>query len=324
MRIFEGLAGLRQLPPGTVLSVGNFDGLHRGHEQLLQMAREIRDGGGASGVAVVTFEPHPLTVLRPALAPPRLTPPALKQSLLAEAGVDHLVVLAPTPDVLNLSAEEFWAILRDEVRPAHMIEGRSFNFGKGRGGTIERLRQWAAASAVKLDVLEPVTVALLTLEVVEVSSSLTRWLLSHGRVRDAAICFGRPYVLQGEVVKGHQRGRTIGVPTANVRVTEQMVPPEGVYAGRAEVDGVPYPAAVSIGTMPTFGENALQVEAHLIGFDGELYGRTFGIELLDWLREQQKYPGLDLLKAQLARDIAETRRIAGRDAARAIASVGDC
>src|SRR5690349_187429 len=112
MRILEGLTGLRQVPPGTVLSVGNFDGLHRGHEQLLRRAAVIRQGGAAAGVAVVTFEPHPLTVLRPALAPPRLTPPALKQSLLAEAGVDFLVVLAPTPEVLNLTAEAFWALLR--------------------------------------------------------------------------------------------------------------------------------------------------------------------------------------------------------------------
>src|SRR5437667_6929868 len=123
MQTLQGLKGLRRTPAGAVLSVGNFDGLHRGHEQLLRMAAAIRQDGAASGVAIVTFEPHPLTVLRPALAPPRLTPPALKEALLAEAGVDHLVVLAPTPEVLNLTAEAFWAILRDEVRPAHLIEG---------------------------------------------------------------------------------------------------------------------------------------------------------------------------------------------------------
>src|SRR5437016_4229095 len=161
MEILEGLPGLRQLPPGTVLSVGNFDGLHRGHELLLRNAAALKQSGQASAVAIVTFEPHPLTVLRPDLAPPRLTPPLLKQSLLAAAGVDHLVILPPAPQVLNLTAEDFWHILRDEVRPAHMIEGRSFTFGKNRGGNIGKLKEWAAGSPIKLDILEPVTVALL-------------------------------------------------------------------------------------------------------------------------------------------------------------------
>jgi riboflavin kinase/FMN adenylyltransferase len=320
MQTLQGLTGLRRVPPGTVLSVGNFDGLHRGHDQLLRRAAAIRQEGAASGVAVVTFEPHPLTVLRPALAPPRLTPPALKQSLLSKAGVDHLVILAPTPEVLNLTAEAFWAILRDEVRPAHMIEGPSFTFGKARGGNIQKLKQWAAASNVTLDVQEPVTVPLLNLQIVEVSSSLIRWLLSHGRVRDAAICLGRPYVLEGVVVKGHQRGKTIGVPTANLDCGDQMVPGDGVYAGRVSLGATHYPAAVSIGTMPTFGQNRLQVEAHLVGFEGDLYGKTLHIELLDWLREQQKYPGIDALKAQLARDISEASHLESIDATRAIAS----
>ena len=320
MQTLQGLAGLRLVPPGTVLSVGNFDGLHRGHDQLLRRAAAIRQEGAASGVAVVTFEPHPLTVLRPVLAPPRLTPPALKESLLSQAGVDHLAVLAPTPEVLNLTAEAFWAILRDEVRPAHMIEGPSFTFGKARGGNIQKLKQWAAASNVTLDIQEPITAPLLNLQIVEVSSSLIRWLLSHGRVRDAAICLGRPYVLEGSVTKGHQRGKTIGVPTANLDCGDQMIPADGVYAGRVTLDGHPYAAAVSIGTMPTFGHNRMQIEAHLIGFNGDLYGKTLRIELLDWLREQQKYPGIDALKAQLTRDISNASHLESIDPTRAIAS----
>jgi riboflavin kinase/FMN adenylyltransferase len=320
MRILEGLPGLRQVPPGTVLSVGNFDGIHRGHDRLLRMAASLKQSGEATGITVVTFEPHPLTVLRPELAPPRLTPPALKQTLLDAAGVDHLVILAPTPEVLNLTAENFWRILRDEVRPTHMIEGRSFTFGKGRGGTIEKLRQWAADSPVKLDVLDAVSVPLLNLQVVEVSSSLIRWLLSHGRVRDAAICLGRPYMLEGPVVKGHQRGRSIGMPTANIRCDDQFVPADAVYSGRVTIDGVPHAAAMSIGTMPTFGENARQVEAHLLHFSGDLYDRTIRVELLDWIREQQKYPGLDALKAQLARDLTEISERRLRDVAQPIAN----
>lgn len=301
----SGLSGLRQVPPGTILSVGNFDGLHRGHDRLLRLAASLCQAHGSSGVTVVTFEPHPLTVIRPELAPPRLTPPAIKQSLLAGAGVDYLVTLPPIPEVLNLKAEDFWKILRDEVRPTHMIEGSSFTFGKGRGGNIDKLRDWTADSKVRLEILDLVSVPLLNLQVVQVSSSLIRWLLSHGRVRDAAICLGRSYVLEGPVVQGHQRGRSIGVPTANIQCDDQLIPADGVYAGQVTLDGAPYAAAISIGTMPTFGQNNRQIEAHLIGFSGDLYGRTIRVELLDWIRDQQKYPGLDALKAQLARDFSD-------------------
>src|SRR4051794_6489246 len=147
MEIRHGLPGLRSVPPGAVLSVGNYDGIHLGHRRLLDLANAEREKGGGR-VAIVTFEPHPLTVLRPEFAPPRLTSPAIKQQLLADAGVDDYVVLPPAPDVLNLTAEAFWMILRDEVKPRVMIEGRSFNFGKGRGGNIERLSEWSKESPI--------------------------------------------------------------------------------------------------------------------------------------------------------------------------------
>ena len=319
LNVSTGLDGLRALQPGGVLSVGNFDGLHLGHRKIIEIAKQLRAPGRR--LAVVTFEPHPLTVLRPDLAPPRLTPPQKKRELLAAAGVDDLVELPPEPAVLNLTAEAFWQILRDDVRPTHVVEGRSFNFGKGRGGTIDKLREWAADSLVKLEIIEGVTVPLCDLAVVDVSSSLIRWLTAHGRVRDAAICLGRAYAVRGEVVKGHQRGRTIGIPTANLRVTDQLVPPDGVYAGRATVGGTSYAAAVSIGTMPTFGENQRQVEAYLIGFDGDLYGQTIEVELVDWIREQWKFSSVDALKAQMRRDIAYAEERAGLPIDRAIARI---
>src|SRR5688500_18894581 len=279
MNTHHGLDALRRLPPRSVLSIGNSDGLHLGHRQILRTAAGLRAAGVRAAspsrrLAVATFEPHPLTVLRPDRAPPRLTPPYRKRDLLEQAGVDEYVVLPPTPDVLNLTAEQFWQGLRDEARPAHLVEGESFNFGKGRGGSIDRLREWTAGSTVRLHVVPPVTVALLDLQIVPASSSLIRWLVAHGRVRDAAICLGRPYELVGPVVKGHQRGKTIGMPTANLDCRDQLVPADGVYAARCEVGGQVCPVALSVGTMPTFGPNARQVEAHLIGFEGDLYGQT--------------------------------------------------
>ncbi len=316
MKILEGLDGLRSSPTGSMVTVGNFDGLHRGHVHILQLALDLKAALGGGGLTVVTFEPHPLTRLRPELAPPRLTPPSIKQAVLQAAGVDCMVILPPTDEVLQLTAEQFWARLRDEVRPAGMVEGRSFTFGKKRGGTIERLKEWAADAGVPLEIAAPVSVPLLNLQVVEVSSSLIRWLLSNGRVRDAAICLGRPYTLEGPVVEGFQRGRTIGVPTANVQCEGQMIPADGVYAGRSTVDGVSYSAAISIGNLPTFGDNVQQIEAHLIGYEGDLYGRVLHLELLDWLREQQKYPGIESLKEQLRRDLRECDNLRDLDAAR--------
>ena len=320
MTILEGIDGLKRLPAGAVVSIGNFDGIHLGHRQILRTAADLRRAANAPALAVVTFEPHPLTVLRPEAAPPRLTPPALKRELLASAGASHLVVLPPEPAVLGMTAEQFWATLRDDVRPSHLVEGRSFTFGKGRAGTVDRLREWSAPTAVRLHVVDPVSVPLLDLSVVPVSSSVIRWLLLHGRARDAAVCLGRPYALEGQIIKGHQRGRAIGVPTANLDCGDQLVPCEGVYAARCDVDGRTCPAALSIGTMPTFGANAPQVEAHLIGYDGDLYGRTLRVEVLEWLREQREYRGIDALKAAIARDLGEVSARAALDASRPIVS----
>ena len=293
------------------MSIGNFDGIHLGHRRLLEMADAMRARSPSGRVASVTFEPHPLTVLKPELAPPRLTPPHTKQALLEQAGVDDYVILPPAPAVLNLSAEDFWAILRDEARPAHLIEGNNFTFGKGRCGTIDRLREWSAAGNITLDIVDPVEAVLLDLSVVPVSSSLIRWLVAYGRVRDAAICLGRPYALHGEVIRGFGRGRQLGVPTANLHCDDQLIPADGVYAGRCTIDGRAYAAAVSIGSLPTFEERKFQVEAHLVGYDGDLYGRAIDVELIDWVRDQWKFSGVDALKAQIARDVRAIELLQG-------------
>ena len=322
MTTLEGLDGLRRLPPGAVVSIGNFDGIHLGHERILSTARLQRAQSSAPAVAVVTFEPHPMTVLRPEAAPPRLTPVGIKRLLLSSRGVDLLVTLPPAPEVLGLTAEQFWVLLRDEAKPSHLVEGQSFNFGKGRQGSVQKLVEWSKGTGVTVHVVGRVSVPLLDMTIVPVSSSIVRWLLAHGRARDAAICLGRPYLLEGLVIKGHQRGRTLGMPTANLDCRDQLVPADGVYAGRCTVDGRSYPAAVSIGTMPTFGDNPRQVEAYLLGFDGDLYGRPLQVELVDWVREQRKFSGVEALKAQMARDLDAVRRSAGLHPERPIAVAG--
>jgi riboflavin kinase/FMN adenylyltransferase len=232
----------------------------------------------------------------------------MKQELIESFGVDVYVVLPPEPEVLNLTAEDFWLLLRDQVQPTVLVEGADFTFGKNRGGDVKKLAEWTRQSEIKFDLVEPVTAALLDLKLVRPSSSLIRWLLAQGRVRDAAICLGRPYTLRGIVVPGFQRGRSLGAPTANLDCGAQMIPADGIYAGRCRVGDTLYPAAVSIGNMPTFGDGPRQIEAYLLDFDGDLYGKTLDLQLLDWLRDQCKFSGADALKAQIDLDIFQTRR----------------
>jgi riboflavin kinase / FMN adenylyltransferase len=320
MQVLHGLDGLLAVPKRSVMSVGNFDGIHLGHQHIFKTAREIASQQ-KSPLVFVTFEPHPLTVLRPQAAPPRLTPPEIKQQLLAAQGATHLVILPPEKQVLDLTAEDFWTILHQRISVSHLVEGASFRFGRGARGNVQLLAEWSANTNLQLHIVDSVLVPLLDLQVVPVSSSAIRFLVAAGRVRDAAICFGRPYVLAGPVEKGHARGRSLGTPTANLRCEDQLIPADGVYAGRCTLAGTQYPAAVSIGTMPTFGENARQIEAHLIAFTGDLYGKTIAIELLDWLREQRTYSSLEPLKVQIAKDITETIATAPRDVSRPIAHI---
>lgn len=303
MIVEEGLASLARIPPGATLSVGNFDGVHRGHQHILAEAKRLRVDTGE--LVIATFEPHPLSVLKPELAPPLLTSIRHKHQLLASLGVDRLVVLRPTPDVLNTSAEDFFSLLRDGARVRQLVEGPDFNFGKGRGGNVERLREWCARDGIGLTIVDDVHVRLTDRSEVPVSSSLVRWLIAHGRVEDAAICLGRPFMIEGVVERGEQRGRTIGFPTANIGVAEPLLLAGGVYAARWTIDGTPYRVALSVGAKETFhAEHRVVVEAYVLDFAGDLYGREARIEVIGWLRDQAKFPSLETLVDQLHRDVA--------------------
>jgi riboflavin kinase/FMN adenylyltransferase len=320
MEIVDGLEGLRKTPGGGVLTIGNFDGMHRGHQAIIEEALRLGRQRGTR-TTLVTFEPHPLTVLRPDAVPARLTPASLKQELIEKVGVDRLVLLAPYPDVLSMSARRFWEIVRDEVRPTAWVEGDSFTFGKGAAGTIEQLIEWSRATNVEMHIVPSRQVVLVDMTIAPVSSTLARFFISEGRLRDAANVLGRPYELVGRVVHGKHRGRTIGFPTINLDCADQLIPANGVYAGRCQVDGTIYAAAVNIGPAPTFGQLARTVEAHLIGFSGDLYERTLALELLDFLRDQQTFAGVDALRSQLARDVLAAATLKGFDPARALARV---
>lgn len=297
-----GLNSFRGLQPGAVLTIGNFDGVHRGHRALIEQARSV--AGARGKVIAVTFDPHPATILKPEAAPLRLTPLPIKTRLLQEAGADEVIVVPPEREVLEMEAEAFFALLRDEARIAHLVEGENFCFGKGRRGTVSVLSEWIKGTPMGLTVLKPVEVALVDMNLVQVSSSLIRTLAAWGRVRDAGICLGSPLRLVGKVVEGFKRGRTLGFPTANLDCTGNVVPADGVYAARTHLDGKTYPIALNVGPLPTFSDKARQVEAHLIGFQGDLYGQTLELELVDHLRDTRKFPSIQALQLQLTQDIA--------------------
>jgi riboflavin kinase/FMN adenylyltransferase len=295
----------------TVLVVGNFDGVHRGHQSLFACANALADQHNATVIAV-TFDEHPVSVLRPDQAPPMLMQHNQRAAALADLGVSQIEWLHPTPELLGLPPEQFIETLVDRFNPVAMVEGPNFRFGKKRRGDPQMLRQLGQRFAFDVQVLDLMSVPLRDKTLAPISSSLVRWLVGHGRVTDAQICLGRPFALMGEVVRGDQRGKGIGYPTANLNCGKQIIPTDGVYAGHALIDRARHLAAISIGTKPTFGQHHRTVEAYLIGFDGDLYGRTVELALTRFLRDQYWFPDTGQLVRQMDHDVRRIVRLGGQ------------
>ncbi|MGL4553395.1 MAG: riboflavin biosynthesis protein RibF [Gemmataceae bacterium] len=283
---------------GGGVAVGNFDGAHRGHAALIApLAR------GPRPAVVVTFDPHPLALLRPGSAPPLLTTPEDRAALLQRLGADHVITLRTTPELLRLSAAAFFGGLMVEKLAARAAaEGPNFRFGKDREGDVGLLGELCRRHGMTLDVVE-----LERADGTEVSSSLIRAALLDGRLAEANAALGRRYAITGVVEAGERRGRRLGFPTANLGDVRTVVPGEGVYAARA----LGRPAAVNVGPNPTFGGHVPKIEAHLIGFDGDLYGRPLTLEFVSRLRDTRRFGSVEELRAQLARDVARAAEEAG-------------
>ncbi|MHC4991191.1 MAG: bifunctional riboflavin kinase/FMN adenylyltransferase, partial [Planctomycetota bacterium] len=289
----------------TAISIGNFDGVHAGHLALIGAARELV--GREGRVRALVFDPHPLTVLRPAATPGRLSQMPQRERWLRAAGADDVIALPPTPQRLQQTPTEFVAWLTQQHAPTVVVEGPDFRFGRDRCGTVQTMAELGRQHGFDVHVIEPVQRVLADQSIVTVSSSMVRWLVHRGRVRDAATLLGRPFELECEVIRGHQRGRTLGMPTANLGWEPFMLPADGVYAGRAlGPDETWYPAAISVGTNATFGEQPRSCEAHLIGFSGhaEAYGWTIRLQFTDWIRDQVAFEGVEALVRQMHRDLA--------------------
>ncbi|REJ95947.1 MAG: bifunctional riboflavin kinase/FAD synthetase [Planctomycetota bacterium] len=297
----------REAYRGGLLSIGNFDGVHRGHQRIISTLTAAARERGRPAV-VMTFEPHPIRVLAPDRAPPQLSTLDRKAELLEQLGVDCLIAMPTDRALLDLSPEEFFSqVVRGEIDASGMVEGENFCFGRDRAGTVETLDRLCRESGISLTVVNHVSLGDLT-----VSSSAVRKAISEGRVAEAVAMLGHPYRVRGRVEPGAARGGAIGFPTANLSGVETLLPADGVYAGVAEVDGVRYAAAVHLGANPTFGETKRKLEVHLIDYSGgPLYDRELAVDLIDRVRGTLDFGDAAALQTQLRADIARVAGIVG-------------
>ena len=307
MKLIRKLKEFPQTLRGGALTIGNFDGVHRGHSAIIERLKF--HSGQCGGPAVVfTFDPHPVRLLRPDQTPPPLTWTNRKADLLSELGVDVIIAYPTDEDLLSLSYQDFFQqIVVDAIGVSAIVEGPNFFFGRNREGDVETLKQLCVQQDISVEIVQPVKV-----DGDFISSSRIRILLADGDVGTARQLLTRPYRIRGMVVHGAARGSKIGFPTANVDAIDTLIPLDGVYAGRAHVDGRSHLAAINIGPNPTFGEHARKVEAHLLDFENSIYGRPIEVDFIERLRDIRQFETTEELTQCVKNDIANARRV-GRE-----------
>lgn len=291
---------------GGVITIGNFDGVHRGHVRLLEHVRSLADQLGGPAIAIV-LDPHPASILRPEFAPKRLTDIQTRAELMDRIGIDALVVCQINRHFLNLSAEAFFAsLVQNRLNAKAMVEGPNFFFGRDRGGNVDVLAALCGSANIQLNIVEPMEFGSQM-----ISSTRIRGLLAEGAVAEAAELLGHPHRVSGTVCRGEQRGRDIGFPTANLSDLEVVIPSPGVYAGNLNIRDETYIAAIHIGPNPTFDLDGgdFKVEVHALDYDGDLYGQRVQVDFLHRIRDVVRFESPDALVKQLHLDIAEIRRI---------------
>lgn len=287
-----------------MVAQGTFDGIHLGHQAVIRTAVERARARGLPAVAL-TFDPLPMTVLRPGEAAAAILPLDERLERIAGLGPDVALVIPFTPEFSRVEADAFVRdVLAGLVKAREVVVGFNHTFGRGAAGTPERLRGLAAPFGIRVHV-----VPALTVDGILVSSSSLREALRKGDVERAANLLGRPYTLSGRVTRGTLRGRTLGFPTANLRLSGPLLLASGVYVARATWDGESAQAVVNIGVRPTFDEATPTVEAHLLDVSLDLYDRLLAIAFLARIRDEMKFPSAEALKTRIAEDVAVARRI---------------
>ena len=320
MRIIDSITELKTISTGPVLTIGNFDGVHLGHQEILSAVKQAAKKNDAECIAM-TFEPHPVAVLHPEMAPGVLSPLDIKKYLLAQCGVDKMIVLRTNRELLSLSPEDFASrFLFENIEPSVVVEGDDFNFGAERAGTIDTLKKLAAERNFEISVVAPKKVKLSTGQSVRVSSTVIRYMLEGGHIADAAVALGRPYRIAERIMPGRGVGVKLGFPTLNMKKPKQVIPAEGVYAGFVKIGQViddalkskeKIPAVYSIGQARTYGDDfPLLIEAHLlIEGVGDLIGHYMTMDFIQHIRNQHKFKTPEDLSKQIAKDCQYAKMI---------------
>ena len=307
MRIVRGLKNFTERLPSPVLTLGNFDGVHLGHQAIFRkVVLRAQELGGTS--VAFTFEPHPLKVLAPERSPKLLNTFHGKMKLLETAGIDVVICANFTRAFADQNPEDFAReVLHEKIGVREVYVGYDYAFGKDREGSIDSLKRAGRIYGFMVGVIEAVQV-----NDVVVSSSTIRELIAIGKVEDADGLLGRHYAIEGDVVRGAQRGQQLGFPTANLKTANELIPGFGVYAVIASVDGCLYRGVASIGVRPTFDSGPVSVEVYLFNFQGNLYGKHMDVSFIKHLRGELKFPDAEALVRQIRQDVEDAKRALDR------------
>jgi riboflavin kinase / FMN adenylyltransferase len=302
MKVFEDIELLRAHLGAPIATIGNFDGLHRGHQAIVRtVLSRGRESGGSS--LLITFDPHPLKVLAPERAPRMLTTRRQKLALIDATGLDFLLILPFTMELAEVTAEQFVRrYLADGLGTKEVFVGANFNFGRDRAGNAETLIRLCEEIGIRAAQVEEVRYL-----DSPISSSRIRRALQSGEVELARELLGRPYAIDGTVIHGESRGARLGFPTANLETPNELVPQDGVYVTETVLDGVPHPAVTNIGSRPTFAGASYAVETHILDAPGDLYGRPMEVRFLARLRPELKFDSVEALVAQVRKDVQRAR-----------------
>lgn len=304
MRIARGIDQIPNSLPYPVVTLGNFDGVHLGHQSIFRrLCMRAAETGGTA--VVFTFEPHPLKILSPRKSPLLLATSSTRERLIESSGIDLLVLAEFTPSFAEMDPAGFVEkVLWERLRPAEVYVGRDYAFGKGRKGSVALLAEIGERLGFTVQKVEPFLV-----DGQVVSSTRVRDMLTRGEVAEAARLLGRYYSIEGEVIGGAGRGHSLGFPTANISSPNELPPRDGVYAVLVEVGGECLKGAANIGTNPTFGAGPMSYEVHILDFDADLYHRDVRICFVDRIRDEERFDNAEELKKRITADVEEARRI---------------
>ncbi|HDZ61665.1 MAG TPA: bifunctional riboflavin kinase/FAD synthetase [Nitrospirae bacterium] len=304
-KLIDGIENLTEKMPYPVVAIGNFDGVHLGHQTIFrQLVERARKKKGTS--IVFTFEPHPLRIIAPERAPQLLTPYKDKVKLIKKTGVDVIICVNFTREFAHVPAEDFVRnMLLANIGVKEIFIGSNYRFGRGRKGSPDLLKALGREHGFKVTVVPEIKI-----NDIVISSSRVRTLIARGKVEEASVFLGRDYSVVGLVIEGAKRGKSLlNIPTANITVFNEMLPKDGVYAVMVSIGKRRYKGAANIGHNPTFKDKQFSFEVHILDFDGDLLGRNLSVDFIKRIRDEMRFPGVEELKAQMNKDIENIRQI---------------